>query len=112
MNQSELGSRIKQCRKAQNFTQEKLAELIDVTPHYIYEIEKGLKTMSVPILIDIASILNVSVDYLLFGTPAAPPCQPPPALSCDRLHLLLQDMSPRQRDNLANVINALLPYLK
>lgn len=108
MNQIELGLRIKQCRKMQKLTQEQLAELIDVSAHYIYEIEKGLKTMSLPKLVDIASVLNVSVDYLLLGINNGPS----KSLPCDRLSLLLQNLSPQQRDSLADIMSVLLPHLK
>ena len=39
MNQNDLGLRIKQCRTMQKLTQEDLAEKIDVSSHYIYEID-------------------------------------------------------------------------
>lgn len=112
MNQAELGLRIKQCRKMQHLTQENLAELIDVSPHYIYELEKGLKCMSLTTLIDIASALNLSTDYLLFGmqnTSAAPSKEDAPV---DRLSLLLKNLTPQQRDNLSDILAVLLPRLK
>ncbi len=112
MNQSELGLRIKQCRKMQHLTQEKLAELIDVSPHYIYEIEKGLKSMSLSTLADISSTLNVSTDYLLFGTQNLATSSSKEVFSFDRLNLLLQTLSPQQRDNLADILTVLLPQLK
>ena len=68
MNPIDLGVRIKQCRTMRKLTQENLAERIDVSSHYIYEIEKGLKNMSLNTLIDLSTVLNVSTDYLLFGT--------------------------------------------
>ena len=112
MNLIELGLRVKQCRKMHNFTQEQLAELIDVSPHYIYEIEKGLKTMSLHTLVDIAAALNVSIDYLLFGINNNSSAYSSKALPYDRLNLLLQNLSPQQRDNLADIMSVLLPHLK
>lgn len=112
MNQIELGFRIKQCRKMHKLTQEQLAELANVSPHYIYEIEKGLKTMSLSTLIDITSVLNVSIDYLLFGTNNNSSVCYSRELPYDRLGLLLQNLSPQQRDNLADIMSVLLPHLK
>ena len=112
MNQIELGLRIKQCRKIKKLTQENLAELIDVSPHYIYEIEKGLKTMSLPTLVDISSALGLSTDYLLFGTQSVPVIGSEEKHPSDRLNQLLQNLSPQQRDNLADILVALLPHLK
>lgn len=102
----ELGKRIKHCRKTSNLTQEKLAELIDVSPHYIYEIEKGLKCMSLPTLIDISKTLNISTDYLLFGRTLS---SPPDAN--DHLKSVLEYIPLQKRDNIAEVITLLLPYI-
>ena len=107
MNLTELGFRIKQCRKIKHLTQEKLAELIDVSPHYIYEIEKGLKCMSLPTLIDIALVLNISTDYLLFGTQEYFPQE-----QINQFDLILNDLSSQKRENIAEIIKLLLPYLK
>lgn len=107
MDITELGIRIKQCRKSRQLTQEKLAELIDVSPHYIYEIEKGMKCMSLPTLIDISSALDISTDYLLFGEENCPSQS-----RDDRLKAVLDAIPPKQRNNIAEVIKLLLPYLK
>ena len=102
----ELGKRIKHCRKMKHLTQEKLAELIDVSPHYIYEIEKGLKCMSLLTLIDISITLNISTDYLLFGhTLSSPPD------ANDHLKSVLEYIPLQKRDNIAEVITLLLPYI-
>ena len=51
MNLIAIGNRIKQSRKKQNYTQESPAEKLEVSPHYIYEIERGSKAMSLKMLI-------------------------------------------------------------
>ncbi len=112
MNQIELGHRIRQCRKMKHLTQEKLAELISVSPHYIYEVEKGLKSMSLATFIDLCTVLNVSTDYLLFGTTALPTQVDDKSPSLDELSVLLENLSPQKRDDLANILATLLPYLK
>ena len=112
MNQSELGLRIKQCRKMKKLTQENLAELVDVSPHYIYEIERGLKNMSLSIFAEIAFALNISTDYLLFGMDSSRLGLSVRDIPVDRLNLLLQVLSPAQRDNLADILSVLLPHLK
>lgn len=112
MNQTELGLRIKQCRKMQHLTQENLAELIDVSPHYIYELEKGLKCMSLATLVDISTALNLSTDYLLFGAQHSSTSTFPEEIPVDRLSLLLRNLTPQQRDNLSDILSVLLPRLK
>lgn len=113
MNITELGRRIKQCRTAQKLTQEKLAELIDVSPHYIYEIEKGLKCMSLPTLIDISSALNISTDYLLFGMVNRFPQSENEELEVfDQLYFMLSNVPSKKRENIMEVLKLILPYIK
>ncbi|MCD7746700.1 MAG: helix-turn-helix domain-containing protein [Lachnospiraceae bacterium] len=63
----EIGCRIKAARKKEKLTQEMLAELANVSPHYIYEIEQGRKTMSLQTLEQVSSALHLSLDYLFWG---------------------------------------------
>lgn len=51
----DLGLRIRNVRKAHNLTQEQLAEKIKVSPHYVYELEHGYKSMSIYTLANIAT---------------------------------------------------------
>ena len=63
----EIGKRIKIKRKEQKLTQEKLSEIIDVSPSYISEIERGTSISSLSTVGKIAQTLNTSLDYLVFG---------------------------------------------
>ena len=67
LNYTEIGKRIKQKRKEKNLTQEKLSEIIDVSPSYISEIERGTSICSLATLTNISNTLNTSLDYLVFG---------------------------------------------
>ena len=106
MNIIELGKRIKYCRKMKHLTQEKLAELIDVSPHYIYEIEKGMKCMSLSTLVDISAALNISTDYLLFGHTLSSPQN-----TSNHLKSVLDNIPPQKEDLIAEIISLLLPYI-
>jgi transcriptional regulator with XRE-family HTH domain len=106
MNINNLGIEIKKNRKLLKLTQEQLAELIDVNPHYIYEIEKGLKIPSLPVLISISEQLHVSIDNLLIANVQNTDNDN------DELDRLIKNLNDTQRLNLANVIRSLYPYLK
>ena len=60
-----LGKRISFYRLKFNMTQEKLADLTDCSREYIAYLESGAKTPSLPILINLANVLHISVDELL-----------------------------------------------
>ena len=57
-------------KKETNFgiTQEKLSELVDISPSYVSEIERGSTVTSLATISKISQILDVSLDYLVFGT--------------------------------------------
>lgn len=102
MNLAEIGGRIKARRKALGLSQEKLAEMVYVSPHYIYEIERGSKAMSLETLSNLSSAMSLSADYILFGGNAAHP-----TLS-EQLDRLEDDQRRRAED----AFKALLPYIR
>ena len=67
LNYVEIGKRIQAKRKQLKITQEKLAEIIDVSPSFISEIERGTSICSLQTITKIAQTLNTSLDYLIFG---------------------------------------------
>ena len=67
LNYVEIGKRIKIKRKVLKITQEKLSEMIDVSPTYISGIERGCSICSLATITKIAQTLNMSLDYLIFG---------------------------------------------
>lgn len=64
----EIGKRIKKQRELLGYTREELAEMADITPRFCYDLELGLKGMSVETLCKLHEALELSTDYLLFGT--------------------------------------------
>lgn len=62
-----MGSNIRTARMRADLTQEKLAEIIGVTPQYLSDLERGLVGTSIPTLVKICRKLNVSADFILFG---------------------------------------------
>lgn len=67
LNYKEIGKRIKAKRLEKHLTQEKLSELIDVSPSYVSEIERGGSICSLHTLAKINDALDSSLDYLVFG---------------------------------------------
>ena len=60
-----LGNKIRQLRKANNLTQEVLAEQLDLSYTYLGQVERGIRGINLPNLIKIANRFNISIDYLL-----------------------------------------------
>ena len=64
-----IGKRIRQKRTEAGISQATLAELADISPQFISHIETGRKEASLPTVLAIAMVLDVSVDWLLTGSP-------------------------------------------
>ena len=67
-NMYNIGSNIRTARMRADLTQEKMSEMIGVTPQYLSDLERGLVGTSVSTLIRICTELNVSSDFILFGS--------------------------------------------
>lgn len=65
MNYREIGRRIREERKKRRLSQEELAEKINISVTHMSHIETGNTKLSLPVLVDLANVLNVSTDKLL-----------------------------------------------
>lgn len=63
----EIGKRIKSRRLELKLTQEKLAELTNLTDTYIGAIERATSKCSLETIVTIAKTLDLDMNYLLFG---------------------------------------------
>lgn len=61
-----LREAIRNERKNKRITQEKLAEMLEVSPTHVKHIESGHRKPSVEILFALAKILNISLDGVVF----------------------------------------------
>lgn len=67
-----LGQRLKQRRREAKLTQERLAELCEVSSTYISHIETGIAKVSLDVLYRISVALSVTPDYFLLDTVKPP----------------------------------------
>lgn len=63
-----LGKQIREVRKEQGLTQEKLAELIGMSTNHISHIESGLTKLSIETLVSICNALNTTPDNLMWDS--------------------------------------------
>ena len=57
---------IRQERKSKRITYEELAEMLDISPTHIKHIESGHRKPSIEMLFEIARVLNLSLDGVVF----------------------------------------------
>lgn len=65
----EIGQRIRKLRKARCLSQEQLAEYVGISTTHMSHIETGNTKLSLPVLVDLARVLEVQVDTLLYDQP-------------------------------------------
>ncbi len=88
-----LGAAIQQARAKKGYTQEQLAEMLNISLIHLANIEGGRRNPSVPLLFQMMELLDFSVDALVF--PAGE----------DTLHT--QGLTPREVEALSRLIDAI-----
>ena len=61
------GERILLTRVMRGYTRESLAELADISPKFLYEVETGKKGFSALVLFNLCKALRVDSNYILTG---------------------------------------------
>lgn len=62
-----IGKRIQNRRRQQGYTQEQLAEMMNVSIQMVSNLERGNKAIRIDNLINLSQILDISTDYILTG---------------------------------------------
>ena len=96
----DTGKRLKKLRESLGYTQEKMAEVLEVSVTLYKKRETGSYNISVKSLRRLKEIFNVSIDYLMFGE----------QISFDRIWMLLQ--SSRNSVKLKLLLRLLLYFQK
>lgn len=91
-----MGKRIQSRRKQQGYTQEQLAELMNVSVQMVSNLERGNKAIRIDNLIKLSSILNTSTDYFLTGKKNADDAQ--------SLTRMIDQLSDRDRQMIVHMI--------
>lgn len=63
----EMGKRIQNRRKQQGYTQEQLADMMNVSIQMVSNLERGNKAIRIDNLINLCESLDISADYILTG---------------------------------------------
>ena len=63
----EFGTRVRNLRENANYTKKQLADLLHISTEHIKSIESGRRKCSLNLIIELASLFEVSLDYLILG---------------------------------------------
>lgn len=64
----QIGEQIKTARERAKLTQEQFAELVNVSPQFVSDLERGVVGISISTLKRACTVLGISSDQILFGT--------------------------------------------
>lgn len=102
MDYVDLGRRIRKQRTQLGWTQEALAERINVSTSFVGHVERGTRKASLETLVSMANALGVSLDYLMAGSLNTSVIGPmPQSLNSDQ-RAALQEILSTIQDNLSN----------
>lgn len=104
INYIQIGNRIRLEREKFDMTREKLSELLDLSPYFLGQIERGERKMSISTLINISECLHVSIDYLFFE-------QINVNTNNNVLHSLITKCSEKEISVIEGIIKLVLPHL-
>lgn len=104
INYVEIGTRIRVERENFDMTREKLAELVNLSPYFLGQIERGERKMSINTLIKISECLHISIDYLFFE-------QVNTNSNSNILHSLINRCSEKEINVIEALIKLILPHL-
>jgi len=99
--QKKLGARIKELRKSKNYTQEQLAELLNLGVRSLGKIETGNSFPSTETLEKIISVFNLTADEIFNFEHL----QPPQDLKTITLNMI--DLHPEKITDIYKVVKAL-----
>ncbi len=100
MSNKEIGARIRELREIQNYTREYLAEKVNISSKFLYEIETGKKGFSALTLCRISQALCVSCDYIMFGDETN-------IHGKEKLICVLEKLEPKQTGRIQNILKIL-----
>lgn len=99
-----IGNRIRIERDKFDMTREKLSEILNISPYFLGQIERGERKMSINTLINLAECLHISLDYLFFE-------QVNNNTNNNVLYSLINKCSEKEVKVIEGLIKLLLPHL-
>ncbi len=100
MSYSQIGTRIRELRESRHYSRELLAEKVEISAKFLYEIESGRKGFSAETLCRLAKAMSVSCDYIMFG-------EERDKYNAEKIACTLEKLDPEQRSKMQDIIKAL-----
>ena len=101
MDYYEIGQRIRKIRKAHQLSQDELASKVGISTTHMSHIETGNTKLSLPVLVDLANVLQVRADDLLFEN-----TRDSVSATADELQKLMNSCNAQQAKTLLDIVKS------
>ena len=98
-----IGKRIAELRKKKNITQEQLAEIIEISPHYLSALERGVYNIKLEKLVMIINALDCTADEIFCDV-----INNGYVLKANRLSERIDELPRVERNKIFSVVEAML----
>ena len=103
MDNKQIGRRIKEIRESRGYTQEQLAEKLNLSVQHVSVIERGVKSPRLDTFVRIANILEINADYLLRDV-----LHVSSQLTSNELYDMLGQVSEKEKRRILEVVRVLI----
>ena len=103
MDNRQIGHRIKEIRESRGYTQEQLAEKLNLSVQHVSVIERGVKSPRLDTFVRIANILEINADYLLRDV-----LHVSSQLTSNELYDMLGQVSEKEKRRILEVVRVLI----
>lgn len=86
------GKRIQQLRKANGMTQEELAIKLNISDRHLRNLERGEEAPSIDLFVEIKTIFNSTLDYLILGSTPSEQEELMKKRLCAKLHRIARSL--------------------
>ena len=102
-----IGKRIQEYRKKKGMTQEELSEVIDISPHYLSALERGIYNIKLETLVKILNTLGISADEVFCDV-----VEKSSAVSASRLSERLEALPTEEQKRILAVVDTMINSAK
>ena len=88
----DCANRVKRVRKALGYTQEEVAEKLNISASHYGKFECGRTRPSIDVLIELAALLHMSLDFMLLGE------EPHSAIIRHKVHSMIEFMTAMEKE--------------
>ncbi len=102
-----IGKRIAQYRRRKGLTQEELSEILEITPHYLSALERGIYNIKLEMLVKILNTLDCSADEVFCDV-----VDKSSAVTTSRLSVMLNSLPIDEQKKILAVVETMINSAK